>query len=65
MVKEMIAKYPGTCYGCCGPIEEGQRIVWFGRGEAYHRECEPQNSIRRNEDEGFEYLFEHEGQLDV
>lgn len=35
----MYAKYRGTCRACRGGIQQGDLIVFAGRGNAKHRDC--------------------------
>ncbi len=40
-VKLLVAKYPGRCSKCKGPIEEGMRILWEASGKPIaHQDCE-------------------------
>jgi hypothetical protein len=38
--RSMVAKYPGTCRRCAGPITPGQTIRWAGRGASWHLAAE-------------------------
>ena len=38
-MKNMIARYPGTCADCGRPIRPGDSIAFFGRGHAEHQAC--------------------------
>lgn len=39
LMKNMIAKFPGTCAACGEPIQRGDNINFFGRGHAEHAVC--------------------------
>jgi hypothetical protein len=39
VARDMIAKYAGTCAECGGAINAGERIIWHGRGGAFHFSC--------------------------
>lgn len=38
-MKNMTAKFPGTCKVCDGPIRRGDAINFFGKGHAEHASC--------------------------
>lgn len=38
-MKTMIAKFPGSCFSCGGPIKPGQGIAFHGKGRAEHIGC--------------------------
>lgn len=38
-MRQMIAKYPGTCAACNEPISRGEPICFFGKGHAEHLAC--------------------------
>jgi hypothetical protein len=38
-MKFMIARFPGKCAACAGPINRGDNIAFFGKGHAEHATC--------------------------
>jgi hypothetical protein len=45
----MTARKHSACAGDCGrPIKPGDRIVYAGKGKAYHSGCEPTHGRRTN-----------------
>jgi hypothetical protein len=40
-MREMIARFAGSCRGCGKPIRAGDRIAHEGRGRSYHLACRP------------------------
>lgn len=48
-MKTMIAKYPGVCITCRQPIQRGEMINFYGRGQAEHArhtQPEPASELR-------------------
>lgn len=56
-MKTMIAKYPGFCRACQQPIERGQSINFFGKGQAEHTTC-GKPAEQRQEPDHFDMLVE-------
>jgi hypothetical protein len=40
-MREMIARFAGSCRGCGRAIKAGERIAHAGRGRSYHAGCAP------------------------